>query len=232
MRRVKLPELWVTRRTEAYRSSDPSDKDPDSGGDVDDSGVDKGDKDTDDDGGPASDKGKDGKDSDSVPKSELDKALERMKAADKRASDAEAKLRSIEDKDKSELELAQRRVKELEEKQAELAEQVREKALHHALLTDPEFPASRWHDPADVLLRAERALKAEEITIEDDGTVKGSTTWLKGLAKKSKHLLKPEDDGPEDDDERVASGGRFNGKNKDGKKADEAALRRKYPALR
>lgn len=150
-------------------------------------------------------------------------ALEaRMKAADANASKAQNALKAIEDAKKDDLTKATEKVTELEsslkEKDNTIAELrfANEFALNNSVV---------WHDPSLVLAQVRNR---PEVTVNEDGTIKGLDAALKALAKEKPFLVKQdgETSGPPRSGSSTGSGA--SGKPP---KKDEAALRRKYAAL-
>lgn len=221
----KLRPIFVSRKTgrvywPILGAEDPDpDKEPD-------------DKDDDPDEEPDDGKeGSEGESGDAALRDELKRLKEQRSNADKRATAAEAKLKELEDKDKSDLEKAKAALADLEKEKGELLSRQRELTLNQALLAHHEYGASKWQDPEDILEKLQKAVVKEDVSIEEDGTIKGLDSWLKKLAKEKEYLLKKE--APEGDEGKGASGGGVgSGKKGSGDKLDEAALVKKFSALR
>lgn len=162
---------------------------------------------------------------------EIDKALERMRAADRAKSAAEqalalaqAQLREYEDKDKTELQKAQRDAQEAAAR-AEAAEaSLKKERINNAFLLNNTVA---WHNPQTAL----NLLDLSDVTISEDGTVKGIDKAIEALQKSDPYLVKPKDDTKGDD--LGPSGSQVGSGSKDGKgKTSREALLEKYPALR
>lgn len=173
-------------------------------------------------GGKSADDDKRDKDEDEkVSKKDLDALSERMKAADRRADAAEKKVKEYEDKDKDDLTKATERVTELEESVQTLTNQNQSLRLENSFALNNSFT---WHDPSVVL---DLVRKRDDVTIEEDGTVKGMDDALKKIAKDKPFLVKTEEEddgsgGPPRTGSRAGTG-----RGKDGK-PDEAALRKRF----
>lgn len=200
------------------------DNDDDDKSEDDDSG-DKSEDDNDDDGSKSSEDSKDkskGDDKSKVSQSDLDAVTERMKAADRRAADAEKKLKDIEDAKKDDLTKATDKVTEHETTIKSLQEANDGLRLDNAFALNNSF---RWHDPAVVM---DLVRKRDDVTIDDDGNVKGMDNALKAIAKDKPYLVKDSEDDEEDEDGPPKSGSRTGqGSGKD-KKPDEKRLRGHY----
>lgn len=189
-------------------------------------------------GGDGTGNGADGNNSDTVAKAEYEKVLERMKAADRNAAAAAAKLKELEEKDLSEQEKVAKRLPELEQQVTVLAEENKGLKAKVAFL---ESSTHSWHDP-------EAALKLVDLTgvYNDEGELdkKALKKAMDDLAKEKTFLVKSSADnggggkggqngasgngsGQGSSGSNVGGGGR--GGNGNG--LDEAALRKKYPAL-
>jgi hypothetical protein len=170
-----------------------------------------------------------------VSKSELDKVLERMKAADRRAAAAEAKAKELEEKDLSEQEKVAKRLPELEQQVNELSEENKGLKAKVAFL---ESSTHSWHDP-------EAALKLVDLSevYAEDGSIdkKALKKAMDDLAKDKAFLVKSSADngqgggkgaqgnqGGTGSSGTPAGSGTNSGSNNG---LDEAALRKKYPAL-
>ena len=181
-----------------------------------------------------------GKEDEKVSKSELDSVLERMKAADRRAAAAEAKAKELEEKDLSEQEKVAKRLPELEQQVNTLTDENKGLKAKVAFL---ESNTHSWHNP-------EAALKLVDLSgvYTDDGEIdkKALKKAMEDLAKENTFLVKSAND-----DKGAGSngqGGSGNGSGGQGQGSsgspagsgnrggsngslDEAALRKKYPAL-
>lgn len=147
----------------------------------------------------------------------------RMKAADQNASKAQEALKKIEDAKKDDLTKATEKAEALEKTVSEKDATIADLRFANAFLTDNSVI---WHDPA---LALSQARNRPEVTIEDDGTIKGLAAAVKALAKEKPFMVKDsKDDG--ETPPRSGSNTGSNGSSKPPKK-DEAALRRKYAAL-
>lgn len=125
---------------------------------------------------------KDGADGDL--KKQVDSLTERMKAADRRAADAEKKLKEIEDAKKDDLTKAQDKVAEHEKTIDTLQNENKSLRLENSFALNNSFT---WHDPSVVL---DLVRKRDDVTIDDDGNVKGMTEALKAIAKDKPYLVK------------------------------------------
>lgn len=161
----------------------------------------------------------------------LDKALERMRAADRAKSTAEAtlaelqkQLREYEDKDKTELERAQRDAQEAQAR-AEAAEaNLKKERVNNAFLLNNTVA---WHNPQTAL----SLLDLSDVTIGDDGSVKGIDKAIDALSKSDPYLVKPKDDTSGKD--LPPSGSQVgSGNSRKDAKPDREQLLAKYPALR
>lgn len=174
--------------------------------------------------------GKDGDDpaksgGDTISKEEYESLKARMQAADKRADEAAKKVKEYEDKDKGELEKATERVTELETALAEKDKVISDLRFDNAFALSPKHS---WHDPAVVL---DLVRKRDDVTIGDDGSVKGLEKALDAIAKEKPFLVKGDSDSGGDGTHGASGSSTGSGKKNDGKQVDEATLRRKYPAL-
>lgn len=162
---------------------------------------------------------------------DVEKALERMRAADRaksaaeqRAAELETKIREYEDKDKTELEKAQRDAEEARAKAAAAEESLKRERINNAFLTSNTV---QWHNPATAL----SLLDLSEVTISEDGTVKGIEKAIEALSKSDPYLVKPE--GETKGADLPPSGSNVGSGTKGDKgKADRDKLLDKYPALR
>lgn len=184
------------------------------------------------DGGTGSDAGGNDSAKDKVDKAEYDALMERMKAADRNKSETERKLKELQDKDLSEQERLAKKLPELEQTVQQLSEENKGLKAKVAFLG---LDGISWHDP-DVALGQ---VDLSEV-LKDDGTIdKGLLKKAaEKLAKDKSYLVKSaQDDGKgqqKDGGQGQGSsgspvGGGSNNGNKNG--LDEAALRKKYPAL-
>jgi cell division protein FtsB len=165
-------------------------------------------------------------DDEKVSKSELERTRIRMQAADRRAAAAEQKLKEIEDKDKTELEKATGQVETLTSENSELK---KENTLLKAKVSFLGSNEHSWHDP-DVALNL---IDLSEV-MNEDGTVdkKALKSEMDKLAKDKPYLVKSAGSGKPEGDGKGPSGHNPGGKGSDKKGLDDAALKRKYPALR
>lgn len=153
--------------------------------------------------------GKDSKDGgDSDLKKQIDSLTERMKAADRRASEAEKKVKEFEDKDKSDLEKAQGDLEAANKTIESLTEANKSLRLENAFAMSK---GPTWNDPSLVF---DLVRKRDDVTIDDDGNVKGMTEALKAIAKDKPYLVKEGDgdDGPPRSGSNTGSG---SGKDRD-----------------
>lgn len=156
----------------------------------------------------------------------------RMQAADKNRAAAEQKVKEFEDKDRSELERAQRDLKESKEISEKLEKQLAKSTIHNKFLASNKHT---WHDPETALA----LLDMNEVTIEDDGSVKGLEDAIEKLAKAKPFLLKEEDDKGKDGkgkDKKDKEGGRPSGSQppangSNSRETDRDKLIKKYPQL-
>ena len=169
-------------------------------------------------------------DSETVSKADFEKLKARMRAADKRAGAAENKLRELQDAGKPEAEKAAKELEELRAAHQQATEALNTARLENAVLKDTTF---QWNDPEDVVEHALRALRKGDLEIDEDGDVEGVGQWLKDLAKRKPHFVKPAaSEGDSEDDAAGPTGGNVgSGKKKGRAKVDEAALLKKFPAL-
>jgi hypothetical protein len=128
---------------------------------------------------------------DKVDRAEFERIRNQLSASDKARQEAQDKLKEIADKDKGELEKATERAKDLEAQLAAAQAELQQSRLEKAMLTDAEFGADKWHDPDDVLVRLNRAVKDEQVTVKDGEPDKDSVKkFLKDLSTKKAYLLK------------------------------------------
>lgn len=156
----------------------------------------------------------------------LAKITARMKAADKRAADAEKRIKEFEDKDKSELEKATQRVTELEASLSEKDTALKNLQMQNAFLSSNEIS---WHDSDVALQHADLSGVVDEDGVVDKKALKAA---LKALADSKPYLVKKDDSGDGaggSGPSGVPAGSGQRGGSKT--KADEEALRKKYPAL-
>lgn len=157
---------------------------------------------------------------------EKDRHWEAARKAEKERDDALALLKEIEDKGKDAATLQAERLKELESSTSTLSERNKGLALENAFLKDNTF---KWQS-ADVALRL---ADLSNVKIDDKGKVTGLKEALEALATSSPFLLVPESKEEEEKKPAPRSGDAPGSKKKpEGKAAQEAALRQKYPALR
>jgi hypothetical protein len=226
-----LQPLTLQRKDGSYRTVWPI-----LGASPDDNPDDSGDGDTDPDDDPEN-KGEDSAEGteteEKVSKADYEKILERMKAADRRAAAAEKAVNDAKLKDASDLEKTKAELEQERQAKVKLEQENRNLALNQALLTHPEYGASKWEDPSDVVEMAHRAIATEDLTIDEDGAVKGLDKWLKSIASKKPYLLKKESGNGNGDGKVGASGGGVGSGRKGGANTDlsEEELRRKFPAL-
>jgi hypothetical protein len=159
-----------------------------------------------------------------VSKEEIDRLTERMKAADRRAAAAEAKVKEFEDKDKSETERLTEQVTTLQSQVQERDEVIKNLRFENAFALNAKYS---WHDPQVVLGLVKGR---DDVTIEEDGTVKGLNKALDAIAKEKSFLVKTEGTGGSTPPPSGSSTG-SNGKNGSKNVTDAEALRKKYPAL-
>jgi hypothetical protein len=187
------------------------------------------------DSGDTGDKG-DKDEPDTVDRAEYLKLKKRMKAADQRASKLEVELRKIADAGKPELEKLQADLAEEKRIREEAQASLNTSRLENAVLKDPQFS---WNDPEDVVEMALKALRKGDLEINEEGEVEDVGAWLKALAKRKPHFLKPAttkrkkgaEEG-DDDDSGTTGGAVGSGRKKGTKKLDDDAIRRRLPALR
>lgn len=171
-----------------------------------------------------------------VSKEEFDRVIERMKAADRNAAAAAAKLKELEEKDLSEQEKIAKRLPELEAQVNELAAENKGLKAKVAFLG---IDTHSWHDP-DVALGQ---VDLSEV-IDADGNIdkKALKKSVEDLAKNKPFLVKSANDdksggsgsGAQGNQGGTGSSGTpagSGGKPGSNQSLDEAALRKKYPAL-
>lgn len=151
------------------------------------------------------------------------------KAAEKQLADVQAKLKEFEDKDKSETEKLSGTVKELTEKNAKLEERANQQARKLAFYDSGA--AKQFRNPATAL----KLLDLNDIEIDEDGEIDGDE-----IKKRAEALLKAEpylavsdsgDDGENSNDDLPDTPNVGGNKKKSGKKVDNAALAKRFPAL-
>lgn len=178
------------------------------------------------DGGDGSEGQTDGKkDGDVISKEEYDKIVDRMKAADRNAQAALAKVKEYEDKDKGELEKATETVQTLTAQVQERDEVIKSLRLENTFALNTKYS---WHDPSDVM---ELIRKREDVTIDEDGKVKGLDKALDDIAAKKKYLVKQDGQQEQEQDPPPSGSSTGSGQRGKGKGTDAEALRKKYPAL-
>lgn len=166
--------------------------------------------------------------SETVSKEDHERLKARMQAADKTAAEALKKVKEYEDKDKSETERLTSQVEDLTKTNADLMEQNKRLQFDNAFALSSKHS---WQDP-EIVLGLVR--NHDDVTIEDDGTIKGLDKALDAIAKAKPFLLK-ESGGDEEGGDSGPTGksGSSTGSTKknDSSKMDADALRKKYPAL-
>lgn len=179
--------------------------------------------------GDEGDGGTDGEDKSSeakkevISKEEYDALKARMVAADKNTAEALKKVKEYEDKDKSETERLSGQVEELTKANETLAEENKRLKFDNAFALNSKHS---WQDP-EIVLGLVR--NHAEVTIEDDGTVKGLDKALEDISKTKPFLLKDKEDTEENSSASGTSTGA--GRKKDKTSVDQDSLRKKYPAL-
>lgn len=186
---------------------------------------------------------KDDEDKPSRPERQAAKYRTQLRAEQKKNAELEARLRALEDKDKPKDEVAARNLKEAQDKVERLTAINRELRVQNAFLMSNTI---EWHDPEDAF----KLIDLSEVDVDEDGTVdaKALRAALKDLAKRKPHLVKKsntrqrqddddDEDGESDEDTNdqgsKSSGSAMRGKRKgEPKKADRAALAKRFPALR
>lgn len=177
-------------------------------------------------------------DSDKVTREEFDRIQRQLSEADKKREAAEKRAKEFEDRDKSEMDKATERAETAEARVKELEAEVTSFQLEKAMLTDKDFGADKWHDVEYVLGALSRAVKDGSVTISEDGTVKGVTPFLKGLASGKKYLLKTPAAGSgasgdaANRDRRGGGSGSGEGTDQEAAKKRRAKLQEDYPSLR
>lgn len=154
----------------------------------------------------------------------------RMQAADRRASTAEQKIKEAEDAKKGDLEKAQDKVKEHETTISTLTSQNADLRLQIAFLTSNDVT---WHE-GEAALKFAQSNGYLDGVVQEDGTIDKASlkSALKKLATEKKYLVKSASDDGDGGSGNGSSGGNVGTGNKNGMKPeDEAALRRKFPAL-
>lgn len=128
---------------------------------------------------------------DTVTRAEFERIQNQLRAADQKREAAEKQLAEIADKDKTELQRATERAEAAEKRSQQLESELQALKLEKAMLTDPEFGADKWHDPADALSALHRAVKDQQISLKDGEPDSAQVkAFLKDLAKKRQYLLK------------------------------------------
>lgn len=128
---------------------------------------------------------------DKVSRTEFETLRNQLSAADKARQAAEDKLKGIEDAKKGDLEKATERADQAEQKATQLEQEVQQLRLEKAMLTDAEFGADKWHDPDDVLVRLNRAVKDQQVVLKDGVPDPAQVkAFLKELSTKKAYLLK------------------------------------------
>jgi hypothetical protein len=122
---------------------------------------------------------------DTVSRADLDAVIARMKAADTRAGKAEQELKQLRDKDLPEAEKLQRDYQAAQEQVQKLQATNQQLALQVAFLKDNTFT---WHNPESAL----KLVDLSQVTIEEDGSVRGLKDALKALATSNDYLVKKE----------------------------------------
>lgn len=168
-----------------------------------------------------------------VSRDEFETLRRQLSAADKKREEAERKAKEFEDRDKTELDKATERATAAEAERDKAREEAAQLRLERTMLADPTYGADKWHDPEDVLVRLQRAVKDGQVTITDDGKVEGVPNFLKKLSTEKKYLLKTESGSA---GTTSATGSTMNGdkrgKSDEDAKAKRARLEAEFPALR
>lgn len=160
---------------------------------------------------------------DKVSRDEFEALKKRMQNADRRASEAEKKVKEYEEADLGEKDKALKRVSELEQALAEKDKAIADLQFENAFALNKKYT---WHDPSLVL----STLRGRDDVSIEDGKVQGLEKALEAIAKEKPFLVKDED--KEDSKGGGASGSPVGERRRDkDSKADDEALRRKYPAL-
>lgn len=156
-----------------------------------------------------------------VSKADYEALQRRMKAADQATAAAVAKVKEFEDKNKDELTRATEEAETAKQEAAGLRKSLQVQQIANAFFGSNKV---NWHNSR----RALQVLDTSNVTIEDDGTVKGIDAAIDKLAKSDPYLVKPGGN-----DERPPSGDGKDGKGGNrGTQTDREALVKKYPALR
>lgn len=156
---------------------------------------------------------------------EYERLKERMQAADRAKSAAEQKVKEYEDKGKTETERLGGQVQTLTEENTSLKDRINSLLFENAFALNTK---QKWHDPAVVL---EIVKKRDDISISDDGTIKGMDKALEDLAKTKPFLVNGEAEESGKNDPPASGSPVGSGRKEKSGKFDDAALRKKYPAL-
>jgi len=159
------------------------------------------------------------------------------RAAEKAAAEALAKAKEYEDKDKSELEKLTAERDELKAEREKLAADNKRLALQQAFHNDKSVT---WKDPEDALDLALSKYGLGDVEISEDGRVdaKAIKKLVKELSSDKSYLVESEagtggdDKGQQDKGKKHGPSGRsYNGGKSGDKAKDEAAMRRRFPAM-
>jgi predicted RNase H-like nuclease (RuvC/YqgF family) len=208
--RAVWPILGASEDDEGGDSDDQPDDDTSGGGDGDDDHQDDGDKDE------RNPRIKELSDENAKRRNEAKQLRKELEEAQKR-------LKEIDDADKSEVERLKEQTTELTSQLEEAQESLRESRLHNAFLASNKYT---WHEPDTAL----KLVDLSEVSIEEDGSVKGMDAALKALADSKPYLVRKEQEEEEPKTPTgtpAGSGGR-----KDKSKLDRERLEKKYPAIR
>jgi hypothetical protein len=188
--------------------------------------------------GSAQSGGQSSSDGGTVTREEFERIQRQLSEADKKREAAEKRAKEYEDKDKGELEKATERAETAEARVKELEGEMARFRLEKSMLTDKDHGADKWHDVDYVLSALQGAVKDGSVTIEEDGTVKGVSGFLKSLASNKKYLLKAPASGSgasgdsNNRDRRGGSTGSGEGSTDEAAKKRRKELQEQYPSLR
>lgn len=223
---LQLMWFWLTS---LLAQTPPGDGDDDDSDDNDD-GDDADDDDSDDDDDDEDENIRDPKAKLAAEKQKNERITKKLKAEEKARKDLEGRLKQLEDAGKSEDEKTRTRLQELEESDKEKNAHIARLTATNALLANSEIAAL----PPDRRRLVIRMLQ-DEVEIDDDGA--DNVDELLGGAKERDPILfvlKDDDDEDDADDSKRRPSGKPVGskKRKDRNGVDEAALKRRLPAIR
>lgn len=161
---------------------------------------------------------------------EVEALRARMTAADKNNAAAQAALKKLTDAQLSEQERVAKDLEDTKKVNADLEVKVQKQAVENAFLLDSTY---KWKNPASAL----KLVDLSEVTVEDDGKVKGMKAALDALAKSDPYLLDDASGSTDEDDkgkEKGPSGstGAPGTTRQHGKGTDATTLANKWPGMR